>query len=42
MGILKLEDNQGEISIISGEVNGVKGPAVHLLDINLYNVYFKK
>ncbi|MDO5779727.1 MAG: pirin family protein [Clostridium sp.] len=30
MGILKLDNNQEEISVISGEVNGVKGPAVHL------------
>lgn len=38
MGILKLDDNQGEISIISGEVNGVKGPADTFTDINIYNV----
>lgn len=38
MGILKLDDNQGEISIISGQVNGVKGPAETFTDINIYNV----
>ena len=38
MGILKLDDNQGEISIISGKVNGVKGPAQTFTDINIYNV----
>ena len=38
MGILKLDDNQGEISIISGMVNGVKGPAQTFTDINIYNV----
>ena len=38
MGILKLDNNQGEISIISGEVNGVKGPAQTFTDINIYNV----
>lgn len=38
MGILKLNNNQGEISIISGEVNGVKGPADTFTDINIYNV----
>ncbi|WP_370831005.1 pirin family protein [Clostridium sp.] len=38
MGILKLDNNQGEISIISGEVNGVKGPADTFTDINIYNV----
>ena len=38
MGILKLDNNQGEISIISGEINGVKGPAQTFTDINIYNV----
>ncbi|MDU2490592.1 MAG: pirin family protein [Clostridium celatum] len=38
MGILKLDNNQGEISIISGEVNRVKGPADTFTDINIYNV----
>jgi len=41
MGILKLDNNQGEISIISGEVNGVKGPASTFTKINLYNVNLK-
>ena len=38
MGQLKLDNNQGEISIISGEVNGIKGPAKTFTDINMYNV----
>ncbi len=38
MGILKLDNNEGEITIISGEVNGVKGPAQTFTDINIYNV----
>lgn len=38
MGILKLDNNEGQISIISGEVNGVKGPAQTFTDINIYNV----
>lgn len=38
MGILKLDNNQEEISVISGEVNGVKGPADTFTDINIYNV----
>lgn len=41
MGILKLEDNKGEISIIAGEVNGVKGPASTFTNINIYNVNLK-
>lgn len=41
MGILKLDDNKGEISIIAGEVNGVKGPASTFTNINLYNVNLK-
>lgn len=38
MGLIKLENNQGEISIIAGEVNGVKGPARTFTNLNLYNV----
>lgn len=41
MGALKLEDNQGEISIIAGEAQGVKGPASTFTNINLYNVNLK-
>ena len=41
MGILKLEDNKGEISIIAGEANGVKGPASTFTNINIYNVNLK-
>ncbi|MDU5110240.1 MAG: pirin family protein [Clostridium sp.] len=41
MGAIKLEDNQGEISIIAGEVQGVKGPASTFTNINLYNVNLK-
>lgn len=38
MGKVELENNQGEISIIAGEYNGVKGPASTFTKINLYNV----
>lgn len=41
MGSVKLDNNEGEISIISGEVAGVKGPANTFTDINLYNVKLK-
>lgn len=41
MGIVKLDNNEGEISIISGEVAGTKGPANTFTDINLYNVKLK-
>ena len=38
MGIYKLDNNQGEIRIIAGEVNGVKGPGSTFSKINMYNV----
>lgn len=38
MGMIQLEDNQGNISIIAGEVNGVKGPANTFTNMNIYNV----
>lgn len=41
MGIITLDDNQGEIKIIAGEVNGVKGPASTFTNINMYNVNLK-
>ncbi len=41
MGILKLDNDKGEISIIAGEVNGVKGPANTFTNINLYNINLK-
>ncbi|MDU7067679.1 MAG: pirin family protein [Clostridium perfringens] len=41
MGILKLDNDKGEISIIAGEVNGVKGPANTFTNINLYNINVK-
>ncbi|EHK2327820.1 pirin family protein [Clostridium perfringens] len=41
MGVLKLDNDKGEISIIAGEVNGVKGPANTLTNINLYNINLK-
>ncbi|NGT67700.1 pirin family protein [Clostridium perfringens] len=37
MGVLKLDNDKGEISIIAGEVNGVKGPANTFTNINLKN-----
>ncbi|MGL4740337.1 MAG: pirin family protein [Sarcina sp.] len=42
MGIYKLDDNQGEVSIIAGSFNGVKGPASTFTDIDLYNVKLKE
>lgn len=41
MGTLKLEDDKVEVSIVSGEFNGVKGPASTFTDINLYNIKLK-
>lgn len=41
MGIFKLDDNQGEVSIIAGEFNGIKGPASTFTNINMYNVNLK-
>lgn len=41
MGTLKLEDDKGEVRIVSGEFNGVKGPASTFTDINLYNIKLK-
>lgn len=41
MGKLKLDNDQGDISIIAGEVNGVKGPASTFTNINMYNVNLK-
>lgn len=38
MGKIKLDDNQGEISIIAGEVKGVQGPASTFTRMNIYNV----
>lgn len=41
MGVLKLDNDKGEISIIAGEVNRVKGPANTFTNINLYNINLK-
>lgn len=41
MGVLKLDNDKGEISIIAGEVNGVKGPDNTFTNINLYNINLK-
>lgn len=41
MGVLKLDNDKGEISIIAGEVKGVKGPANTFTNINLYNINLK-
>lgn len=38
MGNYKLDNNEGEIRIIAGEVNGVKGPGSTFSKINMYNV----
>lgn len=39
MGIYQLNDNKGFISILAGEVKGVKGPAQTFSPMNVYNVY---
>ena len=39
MGSFKLDDNQGEVSIIAGEFNGIKGPASTFTDINICLLY---
>lgn len=41
MGIYKLPDDKGEMSIIAGEVNGIKGPASTFTPMNIYNVNLK-
>lgn len=41
MGVLKLDNDKGEISIIAGEVNGVNGPVNTFTNINLYNINLK-
>ena len=38
MGNYKLDNNEGEIRIIAGEANGVKGPGSTFSKINMYNV----
>lgn len=42
IGIYKLDNNEGEIRIISGEVKGIKGPASTFTSINIYNVDLNK
>ncbi|MDY4010368.1 MAG: pirin family protein [Fusobacterium gastrosuis] len=42
MGKIVLENNSGEISIIAGEVMGVKGPALTFSPINMYRVALNK
>ena len=41
MGVLKLDNDKGEISIIAGEVKGVNGPVNTFTNINLYNINLK-
>lgn len=41
MGVLKLDNDKGEISIIAGEVKGVNGLANTFTNINLYNINLK-
>lgn len=41
MGAFKLDNNQGEVSIIAGEFNEIKGPASTFTKINIYNVNLK-
>lgn len=42
MGRITLENNAGEITIIAGEVMGVKGPASTFSPINMYRVALNK
>lgn len=42
MGKLYLENGNGEVSVIAGEVKGVKGPASTFSPINLYRVDLEK
>lgn len=41
MGTFKIDNNQGEVSIIAGEYNGIAGPANTFTNINIYNVNLK-
>ena len=41
MGKIKLDEDQGEISIIAGVVNSIKGPAYTFTPMNIYNVSLK-
>ncbi|NKF06566.1 pirin family protein [Clostridium gasigenes] len=41
MGTFKLDDNQGEVSIIAGEFQGINGPASTFTNINIYNINLK-
>lgn len=41
MGTFYLDDNYGEVSIIAGEFQGVKGPASTFTNINIYNINLK-
>ncbi len=40
--VLKLENDMGEIQVVSGELNGLKGPIKSLTNISAYNAYLKK
>ena len=42
IGVYKLDNDEGEIRIIAGEVKGVKGPANTFTKVNMYNVDLKK
>ena len=42
IGVYKLDNDEGEIRIIAGEVKGVKGPASTFTNMNIYNVDLKK
>jgi quercetin 2,3-dioxygenase len=41
MGVYKLDNDEGEIRVIAGEVKGVKGPTSTFTNINMYNVDLK-
>lgn len=42
MGRYSLPDNGGEVEVIAGEFNGVKGPASTFSPIQMYNIRIKK
>ena len=42
MGKYKLDENGGEVNIIAGEYNGIKGPASTFTPINLFDVRLNK
>lgn len=42
IGVYKLDNDQGQIRVIAGEVKGIKGPASTFTKMNIYNVELRK